>query len=195
MGKEIIIASTNYGKIKEFDNYFKNFNIKILSQEKFNIPESKEPHYTFIENALEKARNVYANINTTIPVLADDSGICCEALNGLPGVLSARYSGENKSSIQNNKKLNLELQKHSNKKVYYICILVILRHLKDPDPIISYGKLNGLWADNSIGENGFGYDSHFFIPEYNKTLGQLDINIKNKISHRAIALKKIINSI
>lgn len=195
MKKEIILASNNDGKIKEFNDYFKNSDIKIIPQTNFNIPSAKEPYSTFVENALEKAKNIYANKKINGLVLADDSGICSEALNGMPGVISARYANLNKSSKENNKKLDLELKNHSNKKVYYVCILVLLKHFQDPDPIITHGRLDGLWISTSSGNNGFGYDPHFFLPQYNKTLGQLDLDIKNKISHRSMALKKMLEII
>ncbi|MBQ9724787.1 MAG: RdgB/HAM1 family non-canonical purine NTP pyrophosphatase [Neisseriaceae bacterium] len=183
---EIVLASNNAGKIKEFSAFFAPYDIRIISQKTLNIPECAEPHSTFIENALAKARN--AAKFSGKPALADDSGICAVALNGKPGIHSARFAGIHQSDAGNNAKLSEMLQPFENKKVYYACCLVLMRHENDPMPLIAEGVWEGVWTHQPKGENGFGYDPHFYIPEYRQTAAEISGSLKNRISHRGLAL-------
>ncbi len=186
---EIVLASNNPGKLKEFNAFFKPYNISIVPQNHYNVPECEEPYHTFIENALAKAR--HASRISGKPALADDSGICVSALNGAPGVHSARFAGEPKSDQNNNDKLSSVLENEPNKEVWYACVLVLVRHPDDPFPIITDGIWHGQWQTEAIGENGFGYDPHFFIPEYKQTAAEMASSLKNKISHRGRAMMRL----
>ena len=185
---KIVLASNNQGKLTEFQRLFSKLNIEVIPQSAFNIPECPEPYITFVENALTKAR--HASQYSGLPALADDSGICSVALQGAPGVLSARYAGDNpKSNSANNAKLNADLSHFADKNVYYVCALVLVRHLNDPQPIIAEANWYGQWQGHAAGSNGFGYDSHFYLPEHKKTAAQMSQDEKNRYSHRAQALK------
>lgn len=188
--KEIVLASTNTGKIKEFEQFFNPYNIKIIPQSALNITEVDEPFTTFIENALHKARHCAKYTN--LPVLSDDSGLCVTSLNNQPGVFSARYAGEPRNSQANINKLLAQLTNQSNRSAYYYCILVLLRSYDDPQPIISDGVLAGEIIETPVGINGFAYDKHFYIPKHEKTMAQLDLITKNKLSHRGSALNNLI---
>lgn len=190
MPKQIVLASNNKGKIAEFQSIFSQMGINIIPQIDFNVPEIDEPYSTFVENALHKAR--HCSQHTGLPALADDSGICVQALDGKPGVLSARYSGEPKNDILNNKKLINELNCFSDKSAYYYCVLVLVRNPTDPQPMIADGHLYGSIVDEPFGNNGFGYDPHFYLEQFGKTVAQLDDNLKNKISHRKMAINNLI---
>lgn len=188
--KQIILASNNEGKCKEFNQLFAQHHIKVLPQSQFHIPECAEPYQTFIENALAKAR--HASLHSGLPALADDSGICFTALNGAPGVHSARFAGSPKSDYNNNAKANQELAPHSDKRCYYVCVLVLIRHPNDPQPIIAEGIWHGQWQTQAVGSNGFGYDPHFYLPDYQCTAAELSPEIKNQISHRGQALQQLL---
>lgn len=190
---EIVLASNNAGKIKEFAAFFAPYGMNIISQKTLDIPECAEPHGTFIENALAKAR--HAAKHSGKPALADDSGICADALGGKPGIHSARFAGEQKSDKDNNAKLSEMLQPFENKKVYYSCSLVLVRHEFDPMPIIAEGVWEGVWTHNPRGENGFGYDPHFYIPEYRQTAAEISGSLKNRISHRGLALIELMKKL
>ncbi|MCE2705527.1 MAG: RdgB/HAM1 family non-canonical purine NTP pyrophosphatase [Proteobacteria bacterium] len=190
--KKIVLASSNQGKIKEFNQIFAPLEIEIIPQAEFNVPECDEPFFTFIENALHKAR--FTSKYTDLPVLADDSGLCVNALNGSPGVFSARYAYPLNRS-HNNEKLIKELSKYTNKSAYYYCCLVLIRNTNDPQPIIADGVLNGQIIDPPQGNNGFGYDPHMFLVNYNKTVAELDPELKNQISHRAEAIKNLLEKL
>lgn len=190
---EIVLASNNAGKIKEFSAFFAPYDIRIISQKTLNIPECAEPHGTFIENALAKARN--AAKFSGKPALADDSGICAIALNGKPGIHSARFAGVHQSDADNNAKLSEMLQPFENKKVYYACCLVLMRHENDPMPLIAEGVWEGVWTHQPKGENGFGYDPHFYIPEYRQTAAEISGSLKNRISHRGLALIELMKKL
>ncbi|WP_066567354.1 non-canonical purine NTP pyrophosphatase [Snodgrassella sp. CFCC 13594] len=184
---KLILASNNPGKLAEFQRLFSPLNIELLPQSIFNVPECPEPYATFVENALAKAR--HASRISGLPALADDSGICAVALHGAPGVHSARYAGDHpKSDAANNDKLSGELAQQSNQIVYYVCVLVLVRHADDPQPIIAEATWHGLWQAQAAGEHGFGYDPHFYLPEHQKTAAQLSPADKNRFSHRAQAL-------
>jgi len=185
--KKIVLASNNQGKLKEFFHILSPLGIDLHSQAEFDVPEAEEPFLTFVENALTKAR--HAARLTGLPALADDSGICVNALNGTPGVLSARFAGEPKSDARNNQKLVAALADQADKSAYYYCVLVLVRSEHDPQPIIADGIWQGEIIAEPRGEHGFGYDPHFLIPHLNKTVAELLPSEKNLISHRAQALK------
>lgn len=194
MMNKIVLASNNQGKLTEFKRLFSSLNIEVIPQSAFNIPECPEPYVTFVENALAKAR--HASLQSGLPALADDSGICSVALQGAPGVLSARYAGDNpKSNSDNNAKLNAELSQFTDKSVYYVCALVLVRHANDPQPIIAEANWNGQWQSTAEGNNGFGYDPHFYLTEHQKTAAQMSQDEKNRVSHRAQALRILLSKL
>lgn len=190
---QIVLASNNPGKLKEFAALFDQYNIKITPQGELNVTECDEPYHTFVENALKKAR--HASQQTGLSAVADDSGIVVTALNGAPGVLSARYAtlfGEEKSDANNNACLLRELQKHEDKSAAYIAVLVFVRHADDPAPLIAQAWWRGEVQEEPKGEHGFGYDPHFYVPDYQQTAAEMSPELKNSLSHRAMALKKLI---
>ena len=194
MFKQIVLASNNAGKLREFSQLFAQHHIDVLPQSQFHITECAEPYFTFVENALAKAR--HASKHSGLPALADDSGICFPALNGAPGVLSARFAGDApKSDAANNAKASTELAQHSDKSAYYVCVLVLVRHEHDPQPIIAEGIWHGQWQTEAAGEHGFGYDPHFYLPEHACTAAELPPETKNRISHRALALHALMNKL
>lgn len=188
--KNIVIASSNKGKIKEFSDIFNKLGVKIIPQTEFDVPDADEIGLSFIENAIIKARNCCKE--TGRPSIADDSGLEVTSLNGEPGIYSARYAGKHGDDSANIVKLLNNLGNSKNRKARFICALVFLKHENDPTPIVSIGELKGSITDKPIGNNGFGYDPVFLVPEYNMTLAQIDSNIKNSISHRANALRTLI---
>jgi XTP/dITP diphosphohydrolase len=190
---KIVLASNNAGKLREFSQMFKSLGIEILPQGDLNIPASPEPHLTFVENALEKAR--HASRLSGLPALADDSGVCVEALNGAPGIYSARFSGEDATDAKNNQYLIKKLQGQSNRRAHYACVLVLVRHEKDPEPIIAHGQWFGEIIDEPRGTEGFGYDPHFLITELGKTAAELDPATKNQLGHRGQALQKLLTTL
>lgn len=190
MKRPLVLASNNRGKLAEFDRLLAPLGFAIQTQAELNISEAEEPYPTFIENALTKAR--HAARESSLPALADDSGICVPALSGAPGVFSARYAGEPKSDAANNAKLVADLQEHKDKSAYYYCVLVYLRHADDPQPVIADARWFGEVIDEPRGQGGFGYDPHFWLPSLNKTAAELAPEEKNQISHRAQALRILI---
>lgn len=191
---KIVLASNNQGKLTEFQRLFSTFNIDIIPQSAFSVPECPEPYVTFVENALTKAR--HASQHSGLPALADDSGICAVALQGAPGVLSARYAGVSpKSDAANNAKLDHELSLQADKRVFYVCVLVLVRHAHDPQPIIAEANWYGQWQSDAAGHNGFGYDPHFYLPEQQMTAAQMSQEEKNRYSHRAQALSILLNKL
>ena len=190
---EIVLASSNAGKIKEFTAFFAPYGVQIVPQKMLNIVDTEEPHCSFVENALAKAR--HAAKHSGKPALADDSGICAAALNGEPGIHSARFAGIHKSDADNNAKLSEMLQPFENKKVWYACSLVLVRHENDPMPIIAEGVWEGVWTMDAKGSNGFGYDPHFYIPEYRQTAAEISGSLKNRISHRGLALIELMKKL
>lgn len=188
--KKIVLASNNQGKLREFKEMLGQIGVEILPQGDLNIPEAKEPHATFIENALEKAR--HASQASGLPALADDSGICVEALNGAPGIYSARFAGEPANDQNNNAKLIKTLQNIDNRRAHYVCALVLIRYPNDPEPIIALGHWHGVIIDDAQGTGGFGYDPHFFIPQLGKTVAQLSSEDKNTLGHRGQALRNLL---
>jgi XTP/dITP diphosphohydrolase len=189
----LILASNNTGKLKEFSQMLAPLGFEVRPQGEFNVPEAPEPYATFIENALEKAR--HASRLTGLPALSDDSGICVNALQGAPGVLSARYAGEPKSDARNNEKLIADLAAHADKSAYYYCVLVFVRHAGDPQPVIADGRWNGALTPNARGNGGFGYDPHFWLPTLGKTAAELSAEEKNRQSHRGQALRALVEKL
>ena len=141
MTQRLILASNNAGKLKEFNELLSTIGFSVHAQGEYDVPESDEPFHTFVENALQKAR--HASRLTGLPALADDSGVCVNALGGAPGVYSARYAGEPKSDAANSAKLIADLEAHADKSAYYYCVLVYVRHADDPQPVIADGRWNG----------------------------------------------------
>lgn len=191
--KKLVLASNNAGKLREFAQLLATLDFEVLPQAQFNVPEAEEPHFTFVENALAKAR--HAARLTGLPALADDSGICVSALGGEPGVHSARYAGEPKSDDRNNQKVIAELQGKADRRAHYVCVLVFVRHADDPQPVIAEGEWHGEIIDTPRGENGFGYDPYFLVPGKGLTAAELPAADKNAMSHRGKALARLIEQL
>ena len=187
--KQLVVASNNAGKLREITALLAPLGIEAIPQSRLGVPEAPEPHPTFVENALAKARN--AAHHTGLPALADDSGICVKALGGAPGVQSARFAGEPKSDHRNNEKLVADLAGQADRAAYYFAVLVLINSENDPRPLIAEGRLSGTVIDAPRGANGFGYDPYFYLPEHGKTVAELDVDLKNRISHRALALRRL----
>ncbi len=189
--KKLVIASNNPGKLREFQFLLQPLGIEVLTQAQLGIAEAEEPHVTFVENALAKARHV--SRESGLPALADDSGICVEALGGEPGVLSARYAGEPKSDRRNNEKLLQAMQGVADRRAHYYCVLLLLHHADDPQPLIAEGEWHGEIAHAERGGGGFGYDPLFWLPEFGKMSAELSREQKHAISHRGKALKVLLD--
>ncbi len=187
---KLVLASNNAGKLREFQALLAPLNFKVIPQGELGIPSAEEPYPTFIENALAKAR--HASALSGLPALADDSGICAHALDGMPGVLSARYAGEQCNETANNLKLIEALKDKSDRGAHYVCALVFMNSANDPEPIIVQTRWYGQIVDQASGDNGFGYDPHFFLTEQQCTAAQLEPAQKNLISHRGQALRELI---
>ncbi len=191
--KKLVLASNNPGKLREFQFLLQPLGIDVLTQAQLGIDEAEEPHPTFIENALAKARHV--SRLSGLPALADDSGICVAALDGAPGVLSARYAGEPKSDQRNNEKLLQVMQGVPDRRAHYYCVLVLLHHADDPQPLLAEGEWHGEIALQPAGDGGFGYDPLFRLAELNKTSAQLEREQKHAISHRGKALRVLLKKL
>lgn len=185
----IVIASGNPGKLREITRILEPLNMRAVPQSEFGVPECPEPYVTFIENCLAKAR--HASAHTGLPALADDSGICVDAMNGAPGVHSARYAGDPKSDARNNDKLVAALQGESNRRAHYYCVIVLVRHADDPEPLIAEGRWFGEIIDTPRGDGGFGYDPYFLLPHLGITSAEMDRDAKNAVSHRGQALREL----
>ena len=188
--QKLVLASNSAGKVREFTALFAPLGIAIIPQGDLGIAAAEEPHCTFVENALTKAR--HASQESNLPALADDSGICIAALSGKPGVHSARYAGPDSVDTNNNAKVIAELKNISDRRAHYVCALVFVRHALDPEPVIVQTQWHGEFIDVPRGNAGFGYDPHFFIPALGKTAAELDPAEKNKISHRGQALRQLL---
>ena len=189
---KLVLASSNPGKLREIGALLAPLALEVIPQKEFSIAEAPEPHATFLENALAKAR--HASRAAGLPALADDSGLCVEALGGEPGVRSAYYAGREGSreerDARNNEKLLSQLK--DRRSAYYACLMVFLRHPDDPRPLVAEGIWRGEIARAPRGSNGFGYDPLFFLPSLQKTAAELAPEHKNRISHRGIALEKLL---
>lgn len=191
----LVLASNNAGKLKEFQEMSQTLSLSLLPQSEFNTPDIEETGLSFIENAILKARN--AAKYSGLPALADDSGIEVQALNGEPGIYSARYAGANTNDQKNNALL-LEKLKHipdDQRQANFRCCLALLRHEYDPCPIIAEGVWPGSIAHDEQGAQGFGYDPLFIVKGLNKRSAELSPSQKNQISHRALAIKELIQKI
>jgi XTP/dITP diphosphohydrolase len=186
----LVLASNNAGKLREFRRLLSPLSIDVIPQAELGIPEADEPHVTFVENALAKAR--HASALARLPALADDSGICVRAFGGAPGVQSARYAGEPKSDARNNAKLIAALQGVADRRAHSACLLVLVRHAGDPEPIIAEGDWHGTIVDVPRGDGGFGYDPHFLDATTGLTAAELPLPQKNELSHRGRAMRALI---
>ena len=193
--KKIVLASGNKGKVREINQLLSALDIEVVPQSDCGVPEAEETGLTFVENAILKARN--AAEHTGLPAIADDSGIEIDALNGAPGIYSARFAGKDASDADNvSKALNLlEGVAESGRTARFQCLMVYMRHEKDPTPIICQGTWEGIITTAPRGDNGFGYDPVFLVPEHNCTAAQLAPDLKNSISHRGQALQKLLHAL
>ena len=188
--QKLVLASGNSGKLREFAELLAPLNFQLVPQADFAVPEADEPHPTFIENALAKAR--HAARLTGLPALADDSGLVVPALGGAPGVHSARYAGEPKDDARNNQKLVAALTNATDRRAHYVAVLVLVRHADDPQPLIGEGEWHGEIIATPRGYGGFGYDPHFLLPDLQRTAAELEAAEKNRRSHRGQALAHLI---
>ncbi len=193
MISRLVLASNNPGKLREFARLLAPLGIDVVPQAELRIPDAPEPHITFVENALAKAR--HASALSGLPALADDSGVCVEALGGAPGVFSAHYAGDQRSDTDNNLKLVRELQGVADRRAHYYCVLVLVRHADDPEPLIAEGTWPGIIIDEARGDGGFGYDPHFLDVESGLTGAELPLEIKNARSHRGHAIRTLVGKI
>tara|TARA_B100000925_G_C21914007_1_gene432839 strand:+ start:344 stop:940 length:597 start_codon:yes stop_codon:yes gene_type:complete len=187
----LVLASDNHGKFKEFSKLFGDFAIEVISQAKLGVKSPEETGLTFIENALLKAR--HASAITGLPAIADDSGLVIPALDGAPGLYSARYAGAN-ASDQENVSLLLEQMKHlsgTDRQGHYICALALIRHASDPDPLVTVGRWQGTITNAPRGDSGFGYDPIFLPNNLDQTAAEIDQKLKNQLSHRGLAVIKL----
>ncbi len=185
-----MLASSNPGKLREFEALLAPLGMEVVPQSSLGIADAEEPHGTFVENALAKARQ--ASRRSHLPALADDSGICVGALGGEPGVHSARFAGEPRSDARNNEKLVKLLADKDSRRAHYYCVVVLLRHAEDPEPVIAEATWAGEIVAEPRGANGFGYDPHFFLGDFGKTAAELDPEQKNLVSHRGKALRRLL---
>jgi XTP/dITP diphosphohydrolase len=185
----LVLATANSGKLREFEVLLAPLGWKIITSAALGLGEADEPHDSFLENALTKAR--YASRQSGLPALADDSGLCVPALDYTPGVRSARYAGESRDDQRNNQKLITTLQQSgsSDWSAFYVAVVVLVRFPHDPLPIIAEARWHGRVVAEARGSAGFGYDSHFFVETHGCTAAQLDPTTKNSISHRGQALR------
>ena len=193
MTTSVVIASNNPGKLAEFSRLLGPLGYQVKTQSELGISEAEEPHPTFLENALAKAR--HASRASGLPAIGDDSGICVPALGGAPGVQSARYAGEPKSDSANNAKLVEAMASHADKSAYYYCVLVWVRHADDPQPLVAEGRWDGQLINQPRGEGGFGYDPYFFLPALGKTAAELPPEQKNHLSHRGQAMRLLLDKL
>ena len=193
--RRLVLASNNPGKLREFRQMLAPLGMEIAPQAELGIAEAEEPHGTFIENALAKAR--HASGASGMPAFADDSGICVDALGGAPGVQSARYADGPPASredqdARNNRKLLAALEGRPDRRAHYYCVIVLVRHATDPEPLIAEGRWRGEVIAAARGTGGFGYDPHFLLPELGKTAAELMPDEKNAISHRGRAIAQLV---
>lgn len=191
----IVLASNNAGKVKEFQELLTGLHIELLPQSELGVSEADETGLSFVENAILKAR--HAASATGLPALADDSGLAVDALNGAPGIYSARYAGQQANAADNIKKLLTAMQAIPEEKrtASFHCVLVYMTHAEDPTPLICHGQWSGKILTAPQGENGFGYDPVFFVPTENKSAAELPYPRKNALSHRGMALRLLLNQL
>jgi XTP/dITP diphosphohydrolase len=186
----LVIASSNPGKLREFRRLLSPLGIETIPQGDLGIADSDEPHASFVENALVKAR--HASRHARLPALADDSGVCVDALRGAPGVQSARYAGEPRSDQRNNDKLIADLEGVADRRAHYYCMLALMRHGDDPEPMLVEGRWDGTIIDMPRGAGGFGYDPHFLDAATGMTGAELPLERKNALSHRGKAMRALL---
>ena len=192
-GRKLVLASNNAGKLAELQAMFGSLGVELIRQGDLDIPEAPEPHRTFIENALAKARHAAAL--SGLPAMADDAGLCVDAFGGLPGVDTAYYCtqfGYAKSDANNVRALLEQLQGHANRRAAMVSTLVAVRSADDPEPLVASGRVSGLITEQPVGENGFGFDPVMFIPEFGQTFAQLSNEVKNASSHRGRAARAML---
>jgi len=194
--RRLVLASNNPGKLREFRQILSPLGIELVPQSELGIAEAGEPHGTFVENALAKAR--HASSHSGLPAFADDSGICVAALGGAPGVHSARYAGapsagrSDDQDARNNRKLVEALADKADRRAHYACVIVLVRHAADPEPLIAEGRWQGVVIATPRGDGGFGYDPYFLLPELGRTAAELMPDEKNAISHRGQAMRRLV---
>jgi XTP/dITP diphosphohydrolase len=195
--KRLVIASGNPGKLRELGALLSPLGLELVAQSELGVAEAQEPHETFVENALAKAR--HASHITGLPALADDSGLCVQVLGGAPGVHSAYYAGREGTREQrdarNNARLVAELREAADRRAYYYCVLVLMRSARDPAPIVADAAWHGRIELAARGHNGFGYDPHFHADGTLLTAAQMAPEQKNRVSHRAQALQRLLAQI
>ena len=187
--QQLVLASGNKGKIKEIQAILANH--LIVPQSAFNVLEAEETGSTFVENAIIKARN--AALHCNLPAIADDSGLVVDALNGAPGVISARYAGVGASDQDNVIKLLQQLEgiPEAQRTARFICVMVFMTHAEDPFPVIAQGVWEGLILNEQVGANGFGYDPVFWVPSHQCASAELSAEVKNSLIHRGQALRQL----
>ena len=193
--KQIVLATGNPGKVREINELLADHDMEVIPQSAFGVPEAEETGLSFVENALIKARN--AALHTGLPAIADDSGLEVDALQGAPGIYSSRYAGAGASDRDNLEKLLAELADLAveQRKARFQCVMVYMRHHLDPTPLICQGTWEGHVLFAARGSNGFGYDPVFYVPSHDCSSAELPPEIKNRLSHRGQALRKLITSL
>jgi XTP/dITP diphosphohydrolase len=197
--RRLVLASSNPGKLREFRQMLSTLGVEVVPQSELGITDAGEPHGTFVENALAKAR--HAATRAGLAAFADDSGICVAALDGAPGVRSARYAeapagaGRDQQDGLNNRKLIAALEGNSDRRAHYYCVIVLVRHAGDPEPLIAEGRWQGEIIAAPRGEGGFGYDPYFLLPTLGRTAAELMPDEKNAISHRGQAMQRLVEMI
>jgi XTP/dITP diphosphohydrolase len=191
--KRLVLASNNEGKIREIRRILAPLDVEVIPQAQLDVPEPDEPYGTFIENALTKAR--HASVLTGLPALADDSGLCVDALNGGPGVHSARFAGEPRSDERNNNRLLELLARSENRMAHYYCVVVLMRDARDPQPLVAEGEWRGEILRERRGSGGFGYDPVFLDPLLGRSGAELPTDEKNRVSHRGKALSLLVEKL
>ncbi|MCU7941553.1 MAG: XTP/dITP diphosphatase [Candidatus Thiodiazotropha sp. (ex Cardiolucina cf. quadrata)] len=194
-GEKIVLASNNAGKVREINQLLASEQITVVAQKEFNIPDAIEDGLSFVENAIKKAR--HAASLSGLPAIADDSGIEVDALNGAPGIYSARFAGPGSTDEANLQKLLDHLKEipEAQRSARFQCLLVYMRHAEDPTPIICQGTWEGRILHQPRGENGFGYDPIFYVPTHDCSSAELESEVKNSLSHRGQALKKLLHAL
>ncbi len=191
MTTRLVLASNNAGKAAEMQALLEPLGIEVIPQATLGVAEAEEPHPTFVENALAKAR--HASAATGLPAVADDSGLCVAALGGAPGVQSARFAGEPRSDARNNALLLEKLAGIGDRRAYFYAAVVLVRHATDPRPLIADGEWHGEILEAPRGEGGFGYDPLFWLPELEQSAAELDAALKNTLSHRGAAMRHLLD--
>ena len=193
--KKIVLASSNPGKVREINQLLADLDLQVQPQSEYGVEDAEETGLTFVENAILKARN--AAQHTGLPAIADDSGIEVDALNGAPGIYSARFAGAGASDQDNLEKLLTDMQgiAEAGRSARFQCLLVYLRHATDPTPLICQGTWEGRILAEPRGEHGFGYDPVFYVPTHDCSSAELPPQVKNALSHRGQALRKLVSAL